>query len=160
MTESVATEMRREEIRALLACARRLARRWCPASADGDDVAQEAVMGLLGAGDRPRNARAWLAVVTRRLCNRHRLRDLARGSAESVYAVAKTSQTAAYEVIFDLYRVLEKLGERDRRLIERIIEGRNTAEIADEFGCASRDVGQMVARARRKARRVRDDEDR
>lgn len=148
-----------DHIESLLASARRMARRWCATTADADDIAQEAIIRLWSSPEQPRNAVTWLAVVTRRLCNRLRYRARARMEAEEAYgcgAARDGTRPPAPEVLLDVERILRRMKERDRRLMLRVIEGRLTGEIASELGCGSRDVGQMVARARGKARKLRD----
>ena len=144
-----------ESIHQMLLDARRMAMRWCRSSADAEDVAQEAVIRLIGAKSAPANIPAWLFVVTRRLCNRVRLRDLARRSAEEGYDFGAHPRETAIELRLDVEAILSRLGSRDRRLMLRVIAGEVSSTIASEFGCRERDVGQMVARARRKARLLR-----
>ena len=145
-----------ESLHHYLLTARRMALRWCRTHADADDVAQDAVLRLLAEKQPPANIPAWLFVVTRRLCNRVRLRDLARQSAElQSWPPAGGSSDPPVELRLDLQSILARLGPRDRRLILRVIAGEVSSAIAVEFGCRERDVGQMVARARRKARLLR-----
>lgn len=148
-----------DHIETLLASARRMARRWCTTAADADDIAQEAIIRLWSSPELPRNAVTWLAVVTRRLCNRLRQRAHVRMEAEEAYGCGTArdgTRPPAPEVLLDVERILRRLQERDRRLMLRVIEGRLTGEIASELGCGARDVGQMVARVRGKARKLRD----
>lgn len=143
-----------ELIDQLLRDARRMASRWCRSRADAEDVAQEAVIRLLASKSTPANVPGWLFVVTRRLSNRVRLRDLARRSAEAAYDYGVQGD-APVELRLDLERILSRLGARDRRLMLRVIAGEVSSAIAIEFGCHERDVGQMVSRIRRKARLLR-----
>jgi RNA polymerase sigma factor (sigma-70 family) len=146
-----------QTIEALLEVSRRLARRWCANSADAEDAAQEAVVRLWSCSDPPRNAVTWLAVVTRRLCNRDRLRGEIRRRAEDVFNQTNAlSHGGRLDLLLDLDRVLDQLPERDRRLLQYVTEGYQTREIASVLNCAPGDVGQMVSRARAKARRLRD----
>jgi RNA polymerase sigma factor (sigma-70 family) len=145
-----------EEITQLLTIARNMARRWC-GDPEADDIAQEAMIRLWSLRDPPRNAVTWLAVVTRRLCNRLRMRERSRSRAEGVFAVEQSSMpSASADFLLDVNRILGRLPERDRRLITSVKEGLYTIEIASLFECDARDVGQMVSRARRKARMLRD----
>lgn len=144
-----------EYIQKLLHDAQRMALRWCHSSADVEDVAQEAVIRLIAAKKAPANVPAWLFVVTRRLCNRIRLRELARLSVERDYHSAARWSEPAVELRLDVEAVLARLNARDRRLMLRVLAGEVSSAIAREFGCRERDVGQMVARARRKARLLR-----
>ena len=146
-----------EPIDSLLDIARRLARRWCTNSADADDVAQESVLRLWTCRDPPRNPVPWLAVVTRRLCNRERVRCEVRGRAEEVFTRSHAPAPASlHDLLLDLDQIIDRLSERDRRLLLYLTEGYQTREIASAFDCAPGDVGQMVARVRSKARRLRD----
>jgi RNA polymerase sigma factor (sigma-70 family) len=144
-----------ESIHRMLLDARRIALRWCRSSADAEDVAQEAVIRLMAAKETPQNIPAWLYVVTRRLCNRVRLRDLARRLAEEGYDYGVQRSETAIDLRLDVERILSRLGTRDRRLMLRVLAGEVSSAIAVEFGCRERDVGQMVARVRRKARLLR-----
>lgn len=138
-------------IQSLLSIATRTALRWCRSAPDAEDVAQEAVLRLLEQEALPENAHTWLFVVTRRLATRSRMRELARLRAEETFAAVAPAQPRP-DVLLDVGRALTTLGPRDRRLLLRVAEGVLSNDIAAEFGCHVRDVGQMVARARRKAR--------
>lgn len=148
-----------ESIHRYLLAARRMALRWCRSEADAEDVAQEAVLRLLARPQPPANIPAWLFVVTRRLCNRIRLRDLARRSAEMESALPAGWNDPPIELCLDVQSILARLSARDRRLMLQVLAGEVSSAIAVEFGCRERDVGQMVARARRKARHLRKKDD-
>jgi RNA polymerase sigma factor (sigma-70 family) len=137
----------------LLQMARRAASRWSRSTQDADDVAQEALIRLLVSGTHPVNAAAWLYVVTRRLSNRRRLRDVARTNAELSYLSAARIGEPSADLLIDMDSALRSLPCRDRSLLTHVVYGAVASEIAREFGCEVRDVGQMVARARRKMRR-------
>lgn len=146
-----------ETLETLLNVARRLARRWCATAADAEDVAQEAILRLWSGPGSPRNAVTWLAVVTRRLCNRDRLRREIRDRAEENFLRSRLpAQGALPDLLLDLDRILDRLPDRDRRLLQYLIEGYQTREIASALHCAPGDVGQMVSRVRSKARRLRE----
>jgi RNA polymerase sigma factor (sigma-70 family) len=147
-------ELSEEAIHRLFVTARRVASLWGP-SGDVEDVAQEAVVRLLRQPVLPDNPGAWLYVVTRRIANRARLRTLARLTAESLYE-RDFRGTRDPDLFMDVHFVLERLPPRDKRLLLLVVEGVGSTEIAREFGCHIRDVGQMVARARRKARKLMD----
>ena len=120
-----------ESIDTLLTVARRLARRWCSTAADAEDAAQEAVLRLWSCRDPPRNSVTWLAVVTRRLCNRERLRQETRGQAENAFAAGLPAARATlHELLLDIDRIVDQLTDRDRRLLQYLIEGYRTQEIA------------------------------
>jgi DNA-directed RNA polymerase specialized sigma24 family protein len=97
---------------------------------------------------------AWLFVVTRRLSNRLRLNNERRRLAEASDHSLLTP--APRFTVFDFQLILRRLPPRDRRLLELVINGATACDIARVFTCHSRDVGQMVSRARAKARRIRD----
>ena len=146
-----------ETFETLLALARRLARRWCSTAADAEDAAQESILRLWSCGDSPRNVVSWLAVVTRRLCNRDRLRrEIRRGAEEAFTRLHAPAQDTLLDLLLDVDRILDQLPERDRRLLQYLTEGHQTREIASALHCAPGDVGQMVSRVRSKARRLRD----
>jgi RNA polymerase sigma factor (sigma-70 family) len=150
-------QLTEEAIHRLFATARRLAALWGPPG-DVDDVAQEAVVRLLRQPVLPGNPGAWLYVVTRRIANRARLRTLARLTAESLYE-RDVRGTRDPDLFMDIHSILERLPPRDRRLLLLVVEGVGSADIAREFGVQVRDVGQMVSRARRKARKLMDARD-
>jgi RNA polymerase sigma factor (sigma-70 family) len=146
-------ELTEEHLIQLFAIAKRMALRWCT-DADADDVAQEALVRLLRQGSMPANVPAWLYVVTRRIWNRTRLRSLTRLSAESAYEPHFAHSRADPDLFLDVRSVLSRLPARDRRLLLLVLAGVRSADIASELGCKERDIGQMVARARRKARKL------
>lgn len=100
----------------------------------------------------PQEPAAWLFVVTRRLAHRRRRRDDSRTLAELGYALDARSWDVRADIEIDAKTILGRLGDRDRRLILLMIEGATSSEIASEMRCQTRDVGQIVSRARRKAR--------
>jgi RNA polymerase sigma factor (sigma-70 family) len=143
-----------EDITQLLLIARRTSLRWCRSPSEADDVAQEAVLRLLRQQILPSNARTWLFVVARRIAGRERARDQIRTQAECAFLAAQRSHRFDPDLFLDVGRVLSSMKNRDSRLLLRVLEGVGSQEIAAEFGCRTRDVGQMVARARGKARRT------
>jgi RNA polymerase sigma factor (sigma-70 family) len=143
-----------QDIAELLVVARRFASRWCRSPADAEDVAQEAVVRLLGQRSFPSNVRAWLFVVIRRLAGRLRVREVTRLRAESFFLAHRRCALSDVVLHVEVARVLTSLSHRDSRLLLRVLEGVRSAEIAREFGCHTRDIGQMVARARLKARQA------
>ena len=145
------------DIERLLAIAYRMALRWCCSPPDAEDVAQEAMIRYVSARAAPENPVAWLHVVVRRLSNRSRLRNVTRKAAEAEYVASSHPARGDIDLILELDRLLTKLGDRHRRVITLLANGAQSREIADAFGVKVRDVGQMVARARRVARRVRNE---
>src|ERR1051326_5558674 len=141
----------------LLALARRLARRWCATAADAEDAAQEAILRLWSCPDPPRNTVTWLAVVTRRLCNRDRVRrEIRRRAEEDFLRNHAPVHAGMLDLLLDVDRIVDQLSERDRRLLQCLIQGHQTRDIASALHCSPADVGQMYSRGRSKARRLRD----
>ncbi len=147
------------EIPKLSAIAYRMARRWCRSPADAEDIAQEAMIRYLAAKPVPQNPVAWLHVVVRRLSNRSRLRSLARQDAEAQFIASFHAGRSDVEMFLELHRVLSRIGDRHRRVINLLVQGAQSREIAEALGVKVRDVGQMVSRARKVARRVRNPPD-
>jgi DNA-directed RNA polymerase specialized sigma24 family protein len=102
----------------------------------------------------PFNRRAWLFVVTRRLAHRRKIREMLRANGELAFLSTLHEREPDVDLIIDIGSVLAQLRGRDRLLLTRVAQGAVAREIALEFGCQVRDVGQMVARARRKAREL------
>lgn len=115
-------------------------------------MAQDALILYCAQPLPPRNSSAWLYVVTRRLCHRRVMRELARLNAEQAYVLHEQHASAGIDLLMDLHTILHRLTPRERRLILRVVEGASSKEIAVEFKCNVQDVGQMVARVRRKTR--------
>lgn len=147
-----------EEVPAsLVRTAAHMARRWCDSPADAEDVAQDAMVLLLRQLRRPVNPVAWLFVVTRRLSHRNRLRSRARLDAEQVYGISRARPGPDCDLALEARGILSRLTQRDRKLLLWVLEGTSSREIATAFGCQVRDVGTMVSRARRKAKRIREE---
>jgi len=113
------------------------------------------VLRFLAAAPCPDHPTAWLFVVIRRMCTRERERDLRRGDAEAAFESLRPAQHES-GLLLEIEQVLDSLTERDRDLILLVIEGQDSREIARRFRCNIRDVGQMVARVRKRARTIRD----
>ena len=143
-----------EAIAPHLEAARRIARLWCRRAEDADDAAQEAVLRLLQSDPRPANVVPWLYVVTKRLCARRTVRETARAEAEVVFESRRFDAPIDPDLRVDVSGVLDRLNSRDRRLLTALLEGAVSSEVAAVFGCHVRDVGQLVARARRNARKL------
>lgn len=134
-----------------------MASHWCRAPDEALDVAQEAVVRLLQGESLPGNVGAWLFVVTRRLSHRRHLRDVARTGAELAFA-ERPRHCPDLDLRIDVDTVISRLGARDRDLLTQLALGSLSREIAERLGCQVRDVGQMVARARRKARKLMEED--
>ena len=151
MSSQVETEFSK-----LIAIAYRMALRWCRSPSDAEDISQEAMIRYLATTPVPTNPVAWLHVVVRRLSNRSRLRNLARQDAEAQFIATSLHRgRSEMEMLLELHSVLSRLGERHRRVISLLVDGAQSREIAEAFGVKVRDVGQLVSRARKVARRAR-----
>jgi RNA polymerase sigma factor (sigma-70 family) len=140
------------EVKLLLRAAARMALRWCKSRELAEDVAQDAVVRLLAQQTRPRNEPAWMFVVVRRLCNHERLAAMERRAAEDAFRARDGWTGYALDLQLDVGTVLSHLRPRERRVLLLVVYGFPASGIARRLGCKERDVGQLVARARRKAR--------
>ena len=131
-----------------------MASRWCRAGPDAEDAAQEVLLRMIRQREKPANEVAWLYVVTRRVCNRMRLGAEQRSRAEQSYADLLGPASPSSELAIDLGGILHELPPRDRLVLQLVMDGAKAREIAIVLGCQTRDVGQLVTRARRKARRL------
>ncbi|HEV7428559.1 MAG TPA: sigma-70 family RNA polymerase sigma factor [Thermoanaerobaculia bacterium] len=143
------------EIDFLLDVARRMALQWCRVQSDAEDIAQEAILRYLTAEPAPAKPVPWLYVVIRRLSHRWYLRAVARLNAEARYATTLCSPLWDAHMHLQLEEIVAKLSERHRRVIVLLAAGAQSRDIAAALGVKVRDVGQMVARARRLAQRAR-----
>jgi len=135
--------------------ARKMASRWCRAEFDAEDAAQEVLLRLIRQREKPENEVAWLYVVTRRVCNRMRLGAEQRARVEESYAGDRSPAVPASDLAMEVGSILQRLPPRDRLVLELTLCGVTAREIALVLGCKTRDVGQLVLRARRKARQLR-----
>lgn len=149
-----ANESRNRQLREISALARRIAARWTRSAADADDLAQEAIVRYLTAAVPPENPPTWFYVVIRRSSHRRALRSAARANAEAVFSELRMTATRTSDLALEVAELLARVNERERRIITLLMAGAQSAEIADAFGCHVRDVGQMVSRARKRARRI------
>ena len=138
--------------------ARRFAWRWCSSKEEACDIAQEALVGLLAQKPRIHSHTAWLFVVTRRLACRDHYADHSRCRSASSATPALEARTDpgsqyAYVLVHKLLRDT-RLSARDKRVLSWIASGYTHAEIATYLGCTRRNVGQYVARARKRAMRL------
>lgn len=146
-----------DELTLLIQMARRLSGRWCASPADAEDVAQEAVVRLLAQSRPPDNPATWLFVVTRRVAHRSVLRERMRTNAENAFSETHLQPGPRLDLFLDVGAILSRLRHHDAKLLTDVAEGRSSLEISVAFDCAIGNVGQMVARARGKARRLRDE---
>lgn len=143
-----------EELDHYSSLARRFARHWCNPS-DAEDAAQDVLLRFIRQHERPRNDVTWFYVVTRRVCHRMQVRVAAQREAEESYGRSLV-RLDADNAALDVASVLRALRARDRTILQMVWSGIPAREIAARLGCKTRDVGQLVARARAKARDVRD----
>ncbi len=142
---------------AVRAIAHRMAQRWSHSDSVAEDVAQEAVVQLITTDPPPRQIESWLFVVTRRLCARAAYHQSIRAGAEAKFVDERTPsprRSAREWMRLDIQRAFEHLSERDRQVLQRTIEGETAAEIAAAMGVRLHNVGQIIARARTKMRRL------
>jgi len=142
------------DIGVLFDLARRIAARWTASAADAEDLAQEAIIRYLTAPSPPANPPAWFHVVIRRVSNRHRLRRAARESAEEAFSTQRVTGQTQSDLTIELQQLLACVNDRERRVFGLLVSGAQSREIAAAFGCHVRDVGQIVSRARRSARKL------
>jgi RNA polymerase sigma-70 factor (ECF subfamily) len=122
---------------------------------DAEDVAQEAFVRLLDAGEgAPKDPPAWLFTVARRLASdRHRAgvrrARLAHHLAPAPLADAQEEQERA-ETIETVRAVLARLAERDRQLLLLHHHGVPYREIAARLRVAPSSVGSLLTRAHRR----------
>ena len=135
-----------------------MAARWCRDS-DAQDVAQEVLLRLIRQQQEPRKAEVWIYVVTRRVCHRMRLSMARREQAEESFHEVERSSPLPADLAIETKKILDRLSARDQLVLALVLHGVPAGEIASRFGCKTRDVGQIVKRARQKARRLRDSGD-
>ena len=152
--EARSQDSRTEDWSALTRAAIRFARLWRFHGEDAEDIAQQALLALVRS-KRPIHAPLdWLFIVTRRLALRARSRERQlravlseqRACGEVPVAAAGTGLTVS------LHRLAsdQTLTVRDRRILIWTAFGYSHAEIAHRLNCARADVGQYVARARKR----------
>jgi RNA polymerase sigma factor (sigma-70 family) len=151
----MATDFSSAQLTQYWSLARRMAARWCPRGVDPQDAAQEVLLRLINQPRKPDNEVAWIYVVTRRICHRMHLTAANRESAEQSFVATNQFTAPGSELAADLNRVMGRLPSRDRLILQLVVFGVPAREIAGLMGCKTRDVGQLVTRARRKARLLR-----
>jgi RNA polymerase sigma factor (sigma-70 family) len=139
---------------ALTRAAIRFARLWRLAGEDAEDIAQQALLALVRS-KRPIHAPLdWLFVVTRRLTLRARTREQQLRAALSERQACRDVPVAAARdaLTVSLHSLAtdHTLPLRDRRILIWTAVGYSHAEIARRLNCSRADVGQYVARARKR----------
>lgn len=142
------------DLRVLKPLSLKMARRWCSSPEQAEDIAQEALLRLLVCRRQVQKPNAWLNLVTRRLAARASSRIIRQAEAERISQTLRPSSSDSPEFFVDVKKILGMLPDRDRKLLELAVSGASHREMATHFGCQARDIGQMLARARQKARRV------
>lgn len=129
----------------------RFARHWGCDESDADDVAQEALLLALMAGDRA-FSHAWFFVITRRLASRLR----ARARHEFLCAAPSAPQTLPDDsrLLVNEIRNLASLRRSERNLLQALLNGSSQAEIGAVFGWGTKSVGVRVRRLVRKIRQA------
>jgi DNA-directed RNA polymerase specialized sigma24 family protein len=127
--------------------ARREATRRCSSDLSPDDVAQEVLMAFVQQRTAVRDPRAWVTSVTRRVAFKL--------DARNQRCVPSTVETDIAPPIpsnlrIDLRRALGQLDARTLKLLSWTIRGETHLEIAARLGCARRDIGTLVHRARQR----------
>ena len=121
-----------------------------------DDLAQEAFVRLYQRGSLPDDSRGWMGAVAHNL-----LRDYRRTGKRRVRLLKarpdavdleRTSPAADEKILRDesrtsVRRALEKLSERDRRMLLLRHEGYSYREIAHALGVSETSIGTFLLRA-------------
>ena len=127
------------------------------------DVAQEAFVKLYRRGSLPDAPEAWLISVAMNLLRNakstrsRRLRLLSPARAENVLSDAPPAPDEAAEAEDSRRRVrlaLDRMPERERRMLLLRAEGYSYRDIAGALGLNEASVGVLLARARRAFRQV------
>jgi len=122
------------------------------------DVAQEAFIKLYGRGSLPDAPEAWLISVAMNLfrnadsTRRRRLRLMTPARGESVLGdppAAPDDTVEAEDSRLRVRRVLDRMPEREQRMLLLRAEGYSYRDIASALHLNERSVGALLARARR-----------
>ena len=144
----------RHDLRSIKALSLRMARRWSSSPEQAEDIAQDALLRFLVHQRQVQKPNAWFNVVTHRLAGRASSRTIRREEAERNSHPPRPSLTNSLEFFIDVKTILGMLPDRDQKLLELAVSGASHREMAARFGCPVQDVGQMLARARQKARQA------
>jgi RNA polymerase sigma factor (sigma-70 family) len=131
-----------------------LARALGIASQRAPDVAQEAVLLLLGA-DEVRHPRAWLRTVVRRLVARIRRERREENLGESQEELLEPLRRTP-ELSLDVEEILARLRRPDRIALLMCLAGFKQREIGRHMGWSVKSVGSRILRAQARARSLRD----
>lgn len=145
-----------EDWSTLTRAAIRFARHWRLRGADAEDIAQQALLALVRS-KRPIHAPLdWLFIVTRRLAIRARNREerLRATLSERHTCVDVPAAPAGSGLTVFLHSLAtdQTLPVRDRRILIWTAFGYSHTEIARRLDCSRADVGQYIARARKRIR--------
>ena len=135
---------------ALWRLARTQASRWCPPGQSPDDIAQEVLLAYVRQRSTISSPRAWIALVARRIAAKHR----AKASRAPQSGESEEARSSLPDIQIDLRRALRQLDPLSRKLLSWTARGDTHTEIAARLGCARRDVGTLVARARARAAKL------
>lgn len=120
-------------------------------AADAEDIAQDALLSVLtqaDAGGEIEKVESYLFVTIGRLWNRRR-QAARRVAAEPIALPAL--EVPQHDLHLDLVGVIERQPARSQTLLRMAVDGYSHAEIAVALGCQTRDVGNMLKRAQRRA---------
>ena len=121
-----------------------------------EDLAQEVFVKLYRRGSLPDDLRGWVGAVAHNLLRDHRRTGKRRlrllETRQDAPDFERTSPAADEKVIMDerrtaVRRALEKLAERDRRMLLLRHEGYSYREIARAIGVNETSVGTLLLRA-------------
>ena len=145
------------DVKVLKTISLRMARRWCFSPEQAEEIAQESLLRFLMCRRQVQKPNAWFYLVTRRLATREWSRTIRREEAERDSQTPHPNLSDSLDFFIDVKKILGMLPDRDQKILELAISGASHRELASRFGRPVRDVGQMLARARQKAWRARDD---
>jgi RNA polymerase sigma factor (sigma-70 family) len=118
--------------------------------ATGEDVAQEAFLGLHRHFEEVENPRAYLRVTLARLASRRGRRDRRRNAAQRLVAKPEAVSDATSE----MFDAVGRLPPRQRAVIVlRYFEDLSEAEISAALGCPPGTVKSLASRALRQLKK-------
>lgn len=118
------------------------------------DIAQDAVLQLLGAG-HVRHPRAWLRTVVRRLVMRIRGEPAERTLGEAQEELLEPLRRRP-ELSLDVLRTLARMRHADRVALLMCLAGFKQREIGRRMGWSEKSVGSRILRAQARARLLGD----
>lgn len=123
---------------------------------DAEDVAQEALLAFLLAEEPIQAPKAWLRrVVVRFVLRLQSRQDRFLPLPSDPKALAQIPEISP-ELGLELSRILSQLPPRPRTLLVLTAAGYSQREIAEILGCSVKQLGSEIARAQKKARKLRE----